>query len=261
MLRDILKKFKAGEITIDEAERSLRATAIEEIGAFANIDVNREMRKGLPEVILGEGKEPSDIAEIAMNVLKRSGRVILSRLSREQLEALRQAVRGGVLFELNERARIVVLKDKGFKVSRAGGKIGIVSAGTSDIPVAEEAKVVAEEMGCEVLTSYDVGVAGLHRLFPPLKEMITEGVGVIVVVAGREAALTSVVAGLVEVPVIGVPTSIGYGFGSGGTSALMSMLQACPLGIAVVNIDGGVAAGAMAALIANRIAGPRRPRE
>jgi len=162
---------------------------------------------------------------------------------------------------LNERARMVVLKDKGFKVSRTGGKIGIVSAGTSDIPVAEEAKAVAEEMGCEVLTAYDVGVAGLHRLFPPLKEMITEGVDVMVVVAGREAALTSVVAGLVEVPVIGVPTSIGYGFGSGGTSALMSMLQACPLGIAVVNIDGGVAAGAMAALIANRVAGPRRPSE
>jgi len=258
MLREILKRFKAGVITIDEAERSLRATAIEEIGAFANIDVNREMRKGLPEVVLGEGKEPSDLAEIAMNVLKRNGRVILSRLSEEQVQALRKAVQGGALFESNERARMVVLKDKGLKVSRTGGKIGIVSAGTSDIPVAEEAKVVAEEMGCEVLTAYDVGVAGLHRLFPPLKEMITKGVDVMVVVAGREAALTSVVAGLVEVPVIGVPTSIGYGFGSGGTSALMSMLQACPLGIAVVNIDGGVAAGAMAALIANRAAGPGR---
>jgi len=258
MLREILKRFKAGEITIDEAERSLRVTAIEEIGAFANIDVNREMRKGLPEVVLGEGKEPSDLAEIAMNVLKRNGRVILSRLSEEQVQALRKAVQGGAIFESNERARMVVLKDKGLKVSRTGGKIGIVSAGTSDIPVAEEAKVVAEEMGCEVLTAYDVGVAGLHRLFPPLKEMITKGVDVMVVVAGREAALTSVVAGLVEVPVIGVPTSIGYGFGSGGTSALMSMLQACPLGIAVVNIDGGVAAGAMAALIANRAAGPGR---
>ncbi|MFB0568448.1 MAG: nickel pincer cofactor biosynthesis protein LarB [Nitrososphaeria archaeon] len=258
MLREILKKFKAGEITIDEAERSLRATAIEEVGRFANIDVNRESRKGMPEVILGEGKEPSDIAEIALKMLKSRGRAILSRLNREQVDALRKAVPEEGLFELNERARAVVLKKRGFKASRTGGKIGIMTAGTSDIPVAEEAKVVAEEMGCEVLTAYDVGVAGLHRLFPPMKEMITKGVDVMVVVAGREAALTSVVAGLVEVPVIGVPTSVGYGFGGGGTSALMSMLQACPLGIAVVNIDGGVAAGAVAALIASRVAGTRR---
>lgn len=261
MLREILRKFRAGEITIDEAERLLRATAIDEIGGFANLDVNREMRKGVPEVVLGEGKEPSDIAEIAVKLLKTRGRAILSRLGAEQVKALRKAAPEGALFELNERARMAVLKEKGFQVSRTGGKIGVMTAGTSDIPVAEEAKVVAEEMGCEVLTAYDVGVAGIHRLFPPMKEMITKGVDVMVVVAGREAALTSVVAGLVDVPVIGVPTSVGYGFGGKGSSALMSMLQACPLGICVVNIDGGVAAGAMAALIANRVAGAKeKPR-
>ncbi|MDH5702904.1 MAG: hypothetical protein OEY99_01715, partial [Aigarchaeota archaeon] len=157
MLREILNKFKAGEITIDEAERSLRATAIAEVGRFANIDVNRETRKGIPEVILGEGKEPSDIAEIALEMLKGRGRAILSRLNREQVDTLRKAVPKDALFELNERARAVVLKDKRFKVSRTGGKIGVMTAGTSDIPVAEEAKVVAEEMGCEVLTAYDVG--------------------------------------------------------------------------------------------------------
>jgi hypothetical protein len=149
---------------------------------------------------------------------------------------------------------MIVIKKKSFEVKRSGGKVGILTAGTSDISVAEEAKVVAEEMGCEVITAYDVGVAGIHRLFSPLKEMIGTDVDVVIVVAGREGALPSVVAGLVDVPVIAVPTSVGYGLGERGVSALMAMLQACSLGIAVVNIDGGVAAGAAAALIANRVA-------
>lgn len=159
---------------------------------------------------------------------------------------------------MNERARMAVLKKQGFAIERTGGRIGVLTAGTSDIPIAEEVKIVAEELGCEVFSSYDAGVAGLHRLFPPLREMIMRDVDVLVVIAGREGALPTVVSGLVDVPIIGVPTSIGYGYGGKGVSALMSMLQACSLGIAVVNIDGGVAAGAIAALIANRVARARK---
>ena len=133
-------------------------------------------------------------------------------------------------------------------------RIGILTAGTSDIQVAEEARIIVEEMGCRVITAYDVGVTGIHRLIPPLKEMIAGDVDVLIVVAGREGALPTVVAGMVDLPVIAVPTSVGYGLGEKGISALIAMLQSCSLGLAVVNIDGGVAAGAIAAMIANRIA-------
>jgi NCAIR mutase (PurE)-related protein len=149
---------------------------------------------------------------------------------------------------------VVVVRNKGFTVQKTGGKIGLLTAGTSDIPVAEEAKVISEEMGCEVFAAYDLGVAGIHRVLQPLKDLIMKDVDVVVVVAGREGALPSVVAGLVDVPVIAVPTSNSYGFGEKGVGTLMAMLQSCSLGLAVVNIDSGVAAGAMATLIANRAA-------
>ncbi len=154
----------------------------------------------------------------------------------------------------NTEGHILVIKKEGQEYSKNNGRVGILTAGTSDIPVAEEAKTIVQEMGCEVTSFYDVGVAGIHRLIAPLKRFIEVDVDVIIVVAGREGALPSVVSGLVDVPIIAVPTSIGYGMGRNGVSSLMAMLQACSLGIAVVNIDGGVAAGAVASLIANRIA-------
>lgn len=149
---------------------------------------------------------------------------------------------------------MVVIKKPTFAINPVGGRIGILTAGTSDIGVAEEARIVAQEMGCTVYSTYDVGVAGIHRLIEPLKQILSKDVDVVVVVAGREGALASVVSGLVDVPVIAVPTSNSYGFGAKGVSTLMAMLQSCSLGLAVVNIDGGVAAGAMATLIANRAA-------
>jgi NCAIR mutase (PurE)-related protein len=145
-----------------------------------------------------------------------------------------------------------------------GGQVAVISAGTSDIPVAEEAALIASEMGCQVTCIYDVGVAGLHRLFGPLGELLSRGVDAIIVVAGMDGALPSVVAGLVPVPVIGLPTSIGYGMGGKGVAALLSMLQTCAPGLSVVNIDNGVGAGITAALIANRVAQARnqsQPRE
>jgi len=253
-LREILEKAVKGEISIEEAERLLRVLAIEEIGNLARIDVGREYRKGIPEVILAEGKAPKNLAEIAVKMLNKSGRAIISRATKEQMQTVAKSLPKDAALKIYDEAKMMVIRRKGFRVEKTGGKIGILTAGTSDVPVAEEARVVAEEMGCEVVTAYDVGVAGIHRLLPPLKEMITKDVDVIIVVAGREGALPSVVAGMVDVPVIAVPTSIGYGLGEKGVSALMAMLQSCSLGLAVVNIDGGVAAGAIATLIANRVA-------
>jgi len=253
-LKEILEKTADGKISVDEAEKLLRVLAVEEIGELAKIDTGRELRKGIPEIVLAEGKGLKDLKEIILRILSEKGRVIISRWSKEQIKTLKRNVPPGVLLEVHEKARMIVIKKREFNVRKTGGKVGIITAGTSDIPVAEEARVLAEEMGCTVVKAYDLGVAGVHRLLPPLKEMITEDVDTIIVVAGREGALPSVVAGMVDVPVIAVPTSNSYGFGGKGVSALMAMLQSCSLGIAVVNIDGGISAGAIAVLIANRVA-------
>lgn len=253
-LRELLEKLVKGQISMDEAERLLKVLAVEEVGTLARIDVNREVRRGIPEVIFAEGKTPKEVAEIALSMLNKNGRAIISRITKEQTIAIKKIVLKDALLWVHERAKIAVIKKREFKVKRSGGKVGILTAGTSDIPVAEEARIIVEEMGCEVVTAYDVGVAGIHRLFSPLKKMLEKDVDVIIVVAGREGALPSVVAGMVDVPIIAVPTSIGYGYGEKGIGALMAMLQACPLGLAVVNIDSGIAAGAVATLIANRVA-------
>lgn len=257
LIREILKRLVKGEISIEAAEKLLKIAAIEEIEAIAKLDVKRHMRTGVPEVILAEGKDPDDLAKIVMKTLEKSGRTIISRIENKHVEAIKKIIPSSASVQINKKARMIVIKKEDFAIEKTGGKVGIITAGTSDIPVAEEAKIIAEEMGCEVFTAYDVGVAGIHRLFPSLKEMIEKDVDVLIVVAGREGALPSVVAGMVDIPVIGVPTSIGYGLGGKGISALTAMLQACSLGLAVVNIDGGVAAGAVAALIANRVAKAR----
>ncbi|MFX0060088.1 MAG: nickel pincer cofactor biosynthesis protein LarB, partial [Candidatus Heimdallarchaeota archaeon] len=158
------------------------------------------------------------------------------------------------VMQINDLAKILIIKEKSYEFESKGGKVGIITAGSSDIPVAEESKVIAQSMGCEVITSYDLGIAGIHRLFTPLSEMIKEGVHVIIVCAGMEGTLPGVVAALVDVPVIGVPISSGYGLGEKGVGALTTMLQSCSPGLLVVNIDNGFGAGASAALIANRIA-------
>jgi hypothetical protein len=251
-MRDILRKLMDSEISIEEAERLLKLSSISEIAELAKLDTSREIRKGFPEIILAEGKKPEDVAEISHRMLEQSGRVIVSRLDQDHLEAIKSRITDEANLEWNERARMVILKKPGFQVEENRGRVGVLTAGTSDIPVAEEVKVVAQEMGCTVYSAYDAGVAGIHRLFPPVMEMIEKDVDIIVVIAGREGALPTVVSGLVDIPIIGVPTSIGYGYGGEGISALMSMLQACSLGIAVVNIDSGVAAGSIAALIARR---------
>ena len=161
--------------------------------------------------------------------------------------------RKGFIVEIGRNSTTLLASEKSFVCKMTNAKIGVISAGTSDVGVAEEARIVSKAMGCGAITSYDVGIAGMHRLFPALKEMFKQEIDAIVVVAGMEGALASVVASMVDIPVVGVPTSIGYGFGANGIGALASMLQSCTLGLAVVNIDNGIGGGAYAALIAKRM--------
>ncbi len=224
---------------------------------YARPDVERENRKGVPEVLMAQGKRHEDLLAIAREFVDRTGRAIVSRVDENLLVKL-QAQFPDCNFSEHHPSRMVVIKRRDYQLRRTGGKVGVITAGTSDVPVAEEARIVASEMGCETYAVYDVGVAGIHRLFEPLKALVDESqVDVLVVAAGMDGALPSVVAGLVEVPVIGLPTSVGYGIGGKGIAALMSMLQTCSPGLTVVNIDNGVGAGATAGLIANRMAKAR----
>lgn len=222
-------------------------------------DPGREQRKGVPEVIFAETKEVSHVIAMAHSLLAGSGRAIISRMKAEMIAPVRAAF-GGSSIRVSEAARSMVIYAPEYVRRSTGGHVGVISAGTSDIPVAEEAIFIAEEMGCRVTRIYDVGVAGLHRLLRPLRDLLSTDVDVIITVAGMDGALPSVVAGLAPVPVIGLPTSIGYGIGGKGLAALLSMLQSCAPGLSVVNIDNGVGAGITAALIANRVAMARTTR-
>jgi pyridinium-3,5-biscarboxylic acid mononucleotide synthase len=237
--------------TSRNAEQSDLASVIE-----TRPDIDRENRKGAPEVIFAETKETSQIIEMAQRLLASTGRAVISRLPREALGPVRERF---AAYRTRQRRgnRAMVIYRPDYEGSKTGGHVGVISAGTSDIPVAEEAALLAEEMGCRVTCIYDVGVAGLHRLLLPLRDLLGDGVDVIIVAAGMDGALPSVVAGLVPVPVIGLPTSIGYGIGGKGLAALLSMLQTCAPGLSVVNIDNGVGAGITAGLIANRVAQAR----
>jgi NCAIR mutase (PurE)-related protein len=226
---------------------------------FVRPDFDRAKRKGVPEVILAEGKTVEHAVRIVQAFLERNGRAILSRVSLELESRLLDEYGGDVKFVWYAAARAAVLHTPGTEPSRTGGRVGILTAGTSDVPAAEEAAMLCREMGCEVYTGFDMGVAGLHRLFDPLREMLDEHqVDVLIVAAGMDGALPSVVSGLADVPVIGLPTAVGYGLGGEGVAALYSMLQSCAPGIAVVNIGNGIGAGAMAGLIANRAAAARK---
>jgi len=186
-------------------------------------------------------------------MVRRNGHVVVSRIKKDELSRIAGTLRRkGFSVEVGRNSTTVLASEKSFPYKTTEAKIGIISAGTSDIGVAEEARIVSKAMGCEAITSYDIGIAGIHRIFPALKDMFKQGIGAIVVVAGMEGALASVVASMVDIPVVGVPTSIGYGFGAKGIGALACMLQSCTLGLAVVNIDNGIGAGAYAAMIAKR---------
>jgi NCAIR mutase (PurE)-related protein len=227
---------------------------MEHLESFANLDLLRKGRTGIPEVVLAERKTPAQTVAIVGRLVEELGRALVSRVSPETLAALEAAFGDRLELTRYGEGRTLALRRPGLEVPPSGGCVGVLTAGTSDIPVAEEAAALCREMGCAVHCAYDVGVAGLHRLFTPLRVMLEAPVDALIVAAGMDGALPSVVAGLVPVPVIGLPTSVGYGLGAGGVGALTSMLQSCAPGLAVVNIDNGIGAGAMAGLIANRAA-------
>lgn len=262
-LRTILEKFAQGVMTAEEAQKEISLHAIEHVdNNIAQLDVGREARRGLPEIVFAERKEYADTLQITQAAVKRNGQVVVSRVKKKDLAKLATALKKkGLLVEVGKNSTTMLVTGRlRQKKKDTLGRVGVMAAGTSDIGVAEEARLVAEAMGCDVVAGYDIGIAGMHRVFPALKEMLAKKVGAIVVVAGMEGALASVVASMVDVPVVGVPTSVGYGFGADGVAALASMLQSCTLGLAVVNIDNGVGAGAFAASIAKKSAATRRTR-
>jgi NCAIR mutase (PurE)-related protein len=229
--------------------------------APVQVDPHRQRRKGVPEVVYAAGKPPRLTLAAVRDLLSASpsGRVLVSRASVDVVDLLRAELEpDGNTVMATSGGTVVVAREGSGQPPESGGVVGLLTAGASDAPVADEAAWVAREMGCRLVRADDVGVAGLHRLEAPLRAIREQHADVVIVVAGMDGALPSVVAGLVDVPVIGLPTSVGYGLGGGGVAALLSMLQTCAPGLVVVNIDNGVGAGATAALIATRMADARK---
>jgi len=240
-LKKLLENVKDGKVEIESAYDQLKSLPYEDLG-FAKIDHHREIRTGYPEVIYCLGKTVKQIQGIVLNLSERNNNILATRASLEVFNGIKQVISDCDYFE---EARIVVVRKR--EIIFSDKKIVVITAGTADIPVAEEAAVTAETLGNKVDRIYDVGVAGIHRLLSKV-DIIREA-NVVVVVAGMEGALASVVGGLVDKPVIGVPTSVGYGTSFGGLSALLTMLNSCASGVGVVNIDNGFGAGYLASLI------------
>jgi hypothetical protein len=244
-LQSLLEQVASGRIDAATAQARLllafRERPFEDLG-FARVDHHRSVRQGFPEVILGLGKTPAQVAAIAVEIVSRGSSLLITRATQAAFDAVRQLVPGATHYP---DAAIVALRQQ--DVTPGQGTIIVAAAGTSDLFVAEEAAVTAELMGNDVTRLYDVGVAGLHRLLGEYARLAAARV--IIVVAGMEGALPSVVSGLVSVPVIGVPTSVGYGTSLGGIAALLGMLNSCASGVSVVNIDNGFGAAAIASLI------------
>jgi len=238
---EILEQYKSGNLELEDALRHLSGNGIDEMG-FATLDTDRMRRTGLPEVIYSSGKTVKQVAQIAERLYLKGIDVLATRVTDAMYEAVKKVVPGA---QYNPLAKTITYKHR--EPELAKGYIAVVAAGTSDMPIAEEAVETARFLNNRVETVYDVGVAGIHRLFHKL-EVIRQA-RVIIVVAGMEGALASVVGGLVDKPVIGVPTSVGYGANFDGLSALLSMLNSCASGVSVVNIDNGFGAACQAALI------------
>lgn len=243
-LRSLLDLVGEGRIKTEDAHQrllvELRERPFEDLG-FARVDHHRSIRQGFPEVILGIGKTPDQIAAIAIRILDRDQPLLVTRAGADAWEAVHAKVPEAVY---HESARAITVRRE---VPRGVGRVAIASAGTADLSVAEEAAVTAELMGNDVERIYDVGVAGIHRVLSERARL--SAARVVIVVAGMEGALPSVVAGMVDVPVIAVPTSVGYGASFGGVAALLGMLNSCANGVAVVNIDNGYGAGCLASII------------
>ena len=250
-----MRRLVAGELSEDEALRELRRIQLDELSGKARLDLGRFLRRGIPEVVLAAGKSPQDAARLTVAMAAQIGQGLISRMSDAHREALATATGGMQVVSYHSSARVL---REGFRPERVEARVGILTAGTSDVPVADEARMVVEACGMEARLEADLGVAGLHRFVGPLGSILEWGADVIVVAAGMDGVLPGLVAGLIDVPVIGLPVSTGYGRGGAGEAALTTMLQSCSTGLLVVNIDNGVGAGTAAVLIAARAAQGRR---
>ena len=256
-MRDVLRRLVAGEMSEEDALAELRRMQLDELGGRARLDLGRYLRRGIPEVVLASGKSPQDAARLVLAMAERQGQGLISRMTEAHESALRDAAQRAGMRVTAYHAAARVLRE-GFSPERLDGKVGILTAGTSDLPVADEARMIAEACGLDARIEADLGVAGLHRFVGPLAAVLEWGADVVVVAAGMDGVLPGLVAGLIDLPVIGLPVSTGYGRGGAGEAALTTMLQSCSTGLTVVNIDNGVGAGAAAALIAARAAQGRR---
>jgi NCAIR mutase (PurE)-related protein len=257
----VLRRLLAGELTEAEAEAELRRVQLEELAGRARLDLGRDSRRGLPEVVLASGKLPRDAARLTVTLARELGQGLTSRLEPDHWRALEaEAAEAG--FEVQRYHASARVRRPGFVPEARPGRVALLTAGTSDLAAADEARMVVEACGVEARLEADLGVAGLHRLLGFLAELVAWRPDVIVVAAGMDGVLPGVVAGLVDMPVIGLPVGVGYGAGGGGEAALLAMLQSCSTGLVVVNVDNGVGAGAAAVLTAGRAgeAGSRRSR-
>lgn len=240
-LEDLLRKVREGELEIDQAMEELTSFGFKDLG-YAKLDYHRELRRKYPEIVYAEGKSVDHLLGITKALLEHDSNIMITRAAPDRYEAIREIAPEAVYYP---EARIISIKKKERKKPK--DYIAVITAGTSDIPVAEEAAVTAELLGNEVKRFFDVGVAGIHRLTAGIAEIRKASVAI--VIAGMEGALASIVAGLIDIPVVAVPTSVGYGANLQGISALLAMLTSCPGGIAVVNIDNGFGAGYFASMI------------
>ncbi len=266
-ISEILLAVKDGKLSLEKAKGLLKLNALAIVGDFARLDYNRFLRRGVPEIVYSENKTVAQLNSIMKKLLRLRIKgdqvnvpIILSRVRDAQIQPIMEEFSKTKAFVTNfriksfpEASMIAIASRRKVPEKIAIGRTALLAAGTSDIAALNESEVVLNLLGCTTLRFNDVGVAGLHRLIDPLKHIHEFDPDSIVVAAGMEGALPSVVAGLTSVPVIGLPTSVGYGYGRNGEAALMSMLQACSLGISVVNIDSGIAAGIVAFLISSRI--------
>lgn len=250
-MKEVLRRLLAGELTEDQAVAELRRLQLDELGGRAKLDLGRFLRRGVPEVVLATGKAPVDSARLAVAMAERQGQGLISRMTPAHQTALREAASASQMQVIPYAASARVLR-RHFTPESVGGRVGILTAGTSDLAAAEEAQMIVEACGLEARVDADLGVAGLHRFVGPLASTLEWGADVIIVAAGMDGVLPGLVAGLIDLPVIGLPVSTGYGRGGAGEAALTTMLQSCSTGLLVVNIDNGVGAGAAAVLIAQR---------
>lgn len=252
-LYEILKKVKKGELSLDEAEKLLHLHAVEELEENLKLDIHREERAGVPEAVLARDKDLEDVIKASQRLVEKNGIVLVTKLPPTRWQKIRDELSKGLQSEYTKEGRILVLQKKEFEVSTLKGKVGILTGGTADLPIAREAEITCRALGCQVVSEYDVGIASLSRTLTATKKMIREEVNVLIVIAGMEGSLPSVISSLVRIPIVAVPTDTGYGFGKKGIVPALTMINSCSPGLSLVNVNNGFGAAAFATLFLKQV--------